>query len=98
MINNFLYRFISILSNYDKFPFLSSFEQKIKASCLSYGHSCWGAHGKRSGAPTEKLIEQIPDENANSRWEIIKILQDKVRAAITPRTNIYIHFSTFPMY
>ncbi|XP_038219883.1 neuropeptide CCHamide-1 isoform X2 [Zerene cesonia] len=20
-------------------------------SCLSYGHSCWGAHGKRSGKP-----------------------------------------------
>ncbi|XP_063827661.1 neuropeptide CCHamide-1 isoform X1 [Ostrinia nubilalis] len=20
-------------------------------SCLSYGHSCWGAHGKRSGRP-----------------------------------------------
>ncbi|XP_063705314.1 uncharacterized protein LOC134834527 [Culicoides brevitarsis] len=48
-----------------------------RASCLSYGHSCWGAHGKRSGAPTEKLIEQIPDETANNRWEIIKILQDK---------------------
>lgn len=62
---------------------------KIKASCLSYGHSCWGAHGKRSGAPTEKLIEPIPDENANSRWEIIKILQDKVRA---PRPNININF------
>ncbi|XP_058788849.1 uncharacterized protein LOC131662892 [Phymastichus coffea] len=22
---------------------------KISGSCLSYGHSCWGAHGKRSG-------------------------------------------------
>ncbi|XP_030030889.2 neuropeptide CCHamide-1 isoform X2 [Manduca sexta] len=23
----------------------------VTGSCLSYGHSCWGAHGKRSGKP-----------------------------------------------
>ncbi|XP_048477885.1 uncharacterized protein LOC119691138 isoform X2 [Plutella xylostella] len=25
--------------------------QCAAGSCLSYGHSCWGAHGKRSGKP-----------------------------------------------
>lgn len=64
-------------TNYDKFPLYFFHFSLHTASCLSYGHSCWGAHGKRSGPPEEKLMEQIPDENSN-RWEIIKILQDKV--------------------
>ncbi|CAH2981661.1 unnamed protein product [Chilo suppressalis] len=25
--------------------------ESATGSCLSYGHSCWGAHGKRSGRP-----------------------------------------------
>ncbi|CAH0582910.1 unnamed protein product [Chrysodeixis includens] len=34
-------------------------------SCLSYGHSCWGAHGKRSGKPPASA----PD------WYITRLLQ-----------------------
>ncbi|CAH0723944.1 unnamed protein product, partial [Brenthis ino] len=34
-------------------------------SCLSYGHSCWGAHGKRSGKPPASA----PD------WYITRILR-----------------------
>nr|UES72870.1 CCHamide 1 [Carausius morosus] len=31
-------------------------------SCLSYGHSCWGAHGKRSGARSQEKF--VVPENA----------------------------------
>ncbi|XP_045535375.1 neuropeptide CCHamide-1 isoform X1 [Papilio machaon] len=34
-------------------------------SCLSYGHSCWGAHGKRSG----KSLSSAPD------WYLTRILR-----------------------
>ncbi|XP_067618003.1 neuropeptide CCHamide-1 [Eurosta solidaginis] len=27
------------------------FTANVKGSCLEYGHSCWGAHGKRSSGP-----------------------------------------------
>ncbi|XP_055526218.1 uncharacterized protein LOC129718956 isoform X2 [Wyeomyia smithii] len=30
---------------------VSSCVDFVKGGCLSYGHSCWGGHGKRSGAP-----------------------------------------------
>ncbi|EDW81651.2 uncharacterized protein Dwil_GK10913 [Drosophila willistoni] len=29
-------------------------------SCLEYGHSCWGAHGKRSGGKTVLTVKQSP--------------------------------------
>ncbi|XP_039446904.1 uncharacterized protein LOC120426234 [Culex pipiens pallens] len=34
----------------------------VKGGCLSYGHSCWGAHGKRSGPPLARrpLPRTIP--------------------------------------
>ncbi|XP_053605464.1 uncharacterized protein CCHa1 isoform X1 [Plodia interpunctella] len=44
-------------------------------SCLSYGHSCWGAHGKRSGRPpvstqdmylTRLLRRMISSSNENN--------------------------------
>lgn len=47
------------------------------ASCLSYGHSCWGAHGKRSGPPHVKPDQEDTDI-LNNRWELIKIFKDKV--------------------
>ncbi|XP_026727232.1 uncharacterized protein LOC113493442 isoform X2 [Trichoplusia ni] len=37
----------------------------VTGSCLSYGHSCWGAHGKRSGKPPASA----PD------WYITRLLQ-----------------------
>ncbi|XP_047505428.1 uncharacterized protein LOC125049932 [Pieris napi] len=38
-------------------------------SCLSYGHSCWGAHGKRSGKPPATAPATPPD------WYITKMLR-----------------------
>ncbi|XP_016842784.1 uncharacterized protein LOC100679516 isoform X2 [Nasonia vitripennis] len=37
---------------------ISSFAGCAAGSCLSYGHSCWGAHGKRSGVvrPVDSLM------------------------------------------
>ncbi|XP_034665870.1 neuropeptide CCHamide-1 [Drosophila subobscura] len=47
----------------------------VTGSCLEYGHSCWGAHGKRSGGkaaivaaktvgnPVETLAEQLYNNN-----------------------------------
>ncbi|XP_013167094.1 PREDICTED: uncharacterized protein LOC106117354 isoform X2 [Papilio xuthus] len=40
--------------------------QSATGSCLSYGHSCWGAHGKRSG----KSLSSAPD------WYLTKILRN----------------------
>lgn len=48
------------------------------ASCLSYGHSCWGAHGKRSGPPLVKSDDSDPESVPSNRWELIKMLQNKV--------------------
>ncbi|XP_058812291.1 uncharacterized protein LOC131676910 [Topomyia yanbarensis] len=28
----------------------------VKGGCLSYGHSCWGGHGKRSGPPGRTIV------------------------------------------
>ncbi|XP_045535376.1 neuropeptide CCHamide-1 isoform X2 [Papilio machaon] len=39
--------------------------QSATGSCLSYGHSCWGAHGKRSG----KSLSSAPD------WYLTRILR-----------------------
>ncbi|XP_072949748.1 uncharacterized protein CCHa1 [Epargyreus clarus] len=39
-------------------------------SCLSYGHSCWGAHGKRSGKPAS-----APD------WYLTRILRRMAASA-----------------
>ncbi|KAH8278882.1 hypothetical protein KR018_010696 [Drosophila ironensis] len=52
----------------------------VSGSCLEYGHSCWGAHGKRSGSktlidakqptgpnayPIDSLAEQLYNNNRN---------------------------------
>ncbi|KAK9879277.1 hypothetical protein WA026_004122 [Henosepilachna vigintioctopunctata] len=48
-------------------------------SCLSYGHSCWGAHGKRSGyignpkyLDSSRLLMRLMQQNANHRSEMDK--------------------------
>ncbi|KAG5671720.1 hypothetical protein PVAND_001900 [Polypedilum vanderplanki] len=38
----------------------------IEGSCLSYGHSCYGAHGKRSFVPQKDLKPN------DSRWALFK--------------------------
>ncbi|KAJ8676361.1 hypothetical protein QAD02_012148, partial [Eretmocerus hayati] len=40
-------------------------------SCLSYGHSCWGAHGKRSGQ-----LDRRP-EDASTSWTDRRLLQPR---------------------
>lgn len=46
----------------------------IAASCLSYGHSCWGAHGKRSYVPQRELNPGEPSD----RWAIFKFMPERV--------------------
>nr|XP_036674461.1 LOW QUALITY PROTEIN: neuropeptide CCHamide-1 [Drosophila suzukii] len=36
----------------------------VSGSCLEYGHSCWGAHGKRSGGKAEIDAKQHPGPNS----------------------------------
>ncbi|KAH8293468.1 hypothetical protein KR054_000714 [Drosophila jambulina] len=35
----------------------------VTGSCLEYGHSCWGAHGKRSGGTAVEDAKQRPGPN-----------------------------------
>ncbi|XP_055615772.1 uncharacterized protein LOC129761940 isoform X2 [Toxorhynchites rutilus septentrionalis] len=32
----------------------------VKGGCISYGHSCWGGHGKRSGPPGQYSTRALP--------------------------------------
>lgn len=41
-------------------------------SCLSYGHSCWGAHGKRSSN------DRAEPESLQDRWALFKVNQNEV--------------------
>lgn len=41
-------------------------------SCLSYGHSCWGAHGKRSSNDLSN------NEQKADRWAVFRAIQDQV--------------------
>ncbi|XP_037026298.1 uncharacterized protein LOC119067431 [Bradysia coprophila] len=47
--------------------FFCCYMEYIQGSCLSYGHSCWGAHGKRANGPPRQL----------GRWALVKIVPDK---------------------
>uniref|UniRef100_A0A182VPW9 Uncharacterized protein n=1 Tax=Anopheles minimus TaxID=112268 RepID=A0A182VPW9_9DIPT len=65
----------------------------VQGSCLSYGHSCWGAHGKRAGPPgrsasgdavqfqPQPLLDQsnpLPAALTGAeRWALVKVLPDK---------------------
>lgn len=62
-----------------------------KGSCLEYGHSCWGAHGKRSGLKTvqsqninDALFAEEPTSNPVEKqlldkYFLLNFLIDKVR-------------------
>lgn len=41
-------------------------------SCLSYGHSCWGAHGKRSSNGLSNNEQKV------DRWAVFRAIQDQV--------------------
>uniref|UniRef100_A0A1L8DQ85 Putative neuropeptide cchamide-1 n=1 Tax=Nyssomyia neivai TaxID=330878 RepID=A0A1L8DQ85_9DIPT len=54
---------------------ISLYKDSVEGSCLSYGHSCWGAHGKRS--PPRVLPRPPPHINLPTRWALLKIIPDK---------------------
>nr|QHB80535.1 CCHamide 1 transcript a [Carabus violaceus] len=55
------------------------FAECAAGSCLKYGHSCWGAHGKRNGAPINgngpmlRVREDGP--MVNTRWYLSRLVQ-----------------------
>ncbi|PNF20848.1 hypothetical protein B7P43_G11825 [Cryptotermes secundus] len=66
-------------------------------SCLSYGHSCWGAHGKRSG--NVPATEEVPEDGAeamaaiaapeDTRWFLSKLVR---RAEPSGRSKMWQRF------
>jgi len=52
--------------------FVCCYMEYIHGSCLSYGHSCWGAHGKRAGPP-----RQLGRMGLSERWALVKFVPDK---------------------
>lgn len=58
-------------------------------SCLSYGHSCWGGHGKRSGPNSSPSATPSQDESPeavaavadpeDARWFISKLMIPSIR-------------------
>ncbi|KAF7285163.1 hypothetical protein GWI33_011702 [Rhynchophorus ferrugineus] len=52
--------------------------KKSRGSCLSYGHACWGGHGKRSGdeAPFARTNVAVPsdDPDARAKWFLSKLI------------------------
>ncbi|XP_055322959.1 neuropeptide CCHamide-1-like isoform X2 [Sitodiplosis mosellana] len=50
---------------------LSFCSELIHCSCLSYGHSCWGAHGKRSSN------DRSEPEPQQDRWALFRLMQEE---------------------
>ncbi|XP_015434383.1 PREDICTED: uncharacterized protein LOC107190143 [Dufourea novaeangliae] len=59
------------------------FAGNAAGSCLSYGHSCWGAHGKRSGGhnnayfvPTNTMndVQQDVPSFAKEQWVLSRLI------------------------
>ncbi|KAF5299452.1 hypothetical protein FQR65_LT01032 [Abscondita terminalis] len=50
----------------------------VSGSCLSYGHSCWGGHGKRSGGDVvnnDGGFKEGSDALADTRWVLSRLFQ-----------------------
>lgn len=47
------------------FMLVFCFASCAAGSCLSYGHSCWGAHGKRSGGNFGSSNLRVDEDNKN---------------------------------
>ncbi|GAB1859840.1 hypothetical protein CAJAP_01078 [Camponotus japonicus] len=73
-------------------------------SCLSYGHSCWGAHGKRSDAPAmriltaKSLLSKSPQKNvvhsSKAQWILSRLITGQ---PILPLTDKYpVRWNSFP--
>ncbi|XP_065169826.1 neuropeptide CCHamide-1 isoform X2 [Atheta coriaria] len=56
------------------------FAESASGSCIRYGHSCWGAHGKRSHHDNTLKnnavgLKNDPMLNEDARWFIARLLQ-----------------------
>nr|UXO98161.1 CCHamide 1 [Tenebrio molitor] len=52
------------------------FAECAAGSCLSYGHACWGAHGKRNGAHNNNMPgRDAPPVSRDSTWFLSKLVQ-----------------------
>ncbi|XP_062123867.1 neuropeptide CCHamide-1 [Drosophila sulfurigaster albostrigata] len=49
----------------------------VTGSCLEYGHSCWGAHGKRSGNRPPIAIKQAPPYADNLAEQLMSSNDDE---------------------
>ncbi|KAK4882890.1 hypothetical protein RN001_006209 [Aquatica leii] len=54
-----------------------TFAECAAGSCLSYGHSCWGGHGKRSGdaVNNDGGIKDGLDGISDTKWVLSRLLQ-----------------------
>ncbi|XP_014234884.1 uncharacterized protein LOC106657737 [Trichogramma pretiosum] len=64
-------------------------------SCLSYGHSCWGAHGKRSGTEPQRQEVYLTDERVlpltlGDRLLLPKLLNRRSQLAARLRDKVLI--------
>ncbi|CAH1975276.1 unnamed protein product [Acanthoscelides obtectus] len=46
-----------------------------KRSCLSYGHACWGGHGKRSDSSHISSTRRDADMSMLPRWYLSRLIQ-----------------------
>ncbi|XP_052748568.1 uncharacterized protein LOC128200159 isoform X2 [Galleria mellonella] len=62
--------------------------ESATGSCLSYGHSCWGAHGKRSGRPPvsasdwylTRMLRRIASNTELTRPRQLNLRNDDINA------------------
>lgn len=62
--------------------FIFGLAECAAGSCLSYGHSCWGAHGKRSGNSAKPDELPVPEDSNDgipstddTRWFLSKLVR-----------------------
>lgn len=74
----FSFEFNKFYTNKYFYDFLVVFLSKktfcTVGSCLSYGHSCWGAHGKKRSDRIETDDSQYLDD----RWALFRVVQNEV--------------------
>ncbi|XP_011498515.1 PREDICTED: uncharacterized protein LOC105362726 [Ceratosolen solmsi marchali] len=75
-----IYCFIAVL------VLISSFAGCAAGSCLSYGHSCWGAHGKRNDPESDPGNRRIGPSGLASRWLFFSRMVNR-QAALSPRSR-----------
>ncbi|CAH1975275.1 unnamed protein product [Acanthoscelides obtectus] len=51
------------------------FAECAAGSCLSYGHACWGGHGKRSDSSHISSTRRDADMSMLPRWYLSRLIQ-----------------------